>query len=153
MLPPWHSNRLSRLVKTPKLHLGDTGLASSLLGIDAGALMKDRALLGRLMETFVLQEMRRQASWHDNSLGFHHFRDKDGYEVDIVLEREGREVAGVEVKAAATVAESDFKGLRKLREASGARFTAGVVLYDGESAVRFAENLFAVPVRALWSKK
>jgi hypothetical protein len=153
LLPPWHSNRLSRLVKTPKLHLGDTGLASSLIGLDAGALIQDRAMLGRLLETFVLQELRRQASWHDDVIGFHHFRDKDGYEVDIVLEREGREVAGVEVKAAATVTESDFRGLRKLRDASGARFAGGVVLYDGESTVRFAEDLFAVPVKALWSMK
>lgn len=153
LLPPWHSNRLSRLVKTPKLHLGDTGLASSLLGVDAGALARDRPLLGQLLETFVLQELRRQASWHDDAIGFHHFRDKDGYEVDIVLEREGRELAGVEVKAAATVTESDFRGLRKLKDASGVRFAGGVVLYDGESTVRFAEDLFAVPIKALWSLK
>ena len=153
LLPPWHSNRLSRLVKTPKLHLGDTGLASSLLGLDAGALAKDRPLLGQLLETFVLQELRRQASWHEDAIGFHHFRDKDGYEVDIVLEREGQTVAGVEVKAAATVTDADFRGLRKLRDASGERFACGVVLYDGESTVRFAENLFAVPIKALWSMK
>ena len=153
LLPPWHSNRLSRLVKTPKLHLGDTGLASSLLGLDAGALVKDRALLGQLLETFVLQELRRQASWHDDAIGFHHFRDKDGYEVDIVLERQGQELAGVEVKAAATVTESDFRGLRKLKDASGARFAAGVVLYDGESTARFGEDFFAVPIKALWSMK
>ena len=153
LLPPWHSNRLSRLIKTPKLHLGDTGLASSLLGVDAGALAKDRPLLGQLLETFVLQELRRQASWHEATIDFHHFRDKDGYEVDIVLERDGRELAGVEVKAAATVTEADFRGLRKLKEASGARFACGVVLYDGESAVRFAEDMFAVPIKALWSMK
>ena len=149
LLPPWHSNRLSRLVKTSKLHLGDTGLAASLLGLDAGALVKDCALLGQLLETFVLQELRRQASWHDDAIGFHHFRDKDGYEVDIVLE--GRELAGVEVKAAATVTAADFRGLRKLRSATGERFAAGVVLYDGERSVRFAEDMFAVPIAALWS--
>lgn len=153
LLPPWHSNRLSRLVKTSKLHLGDTGLAASLLGVDAGALVRDRALLGQLLETFVLQELRRQASWHDDAIGFYHFRDKDGYEVDIVLEREGQELAGVEVKAAATVTESDFRGLRKLKDASRARFAVGVVLYDGESTVRFGEDFFAVPIKALWSTK
>lgn len=153
LLPPWHSNRLSRLIKTPKLHLGDTGLASSLLGVDAAALAKDRPLLGQLLETFVLQELRRQASWHEATIGFHHFRDKDGYEVDIVMERDGRALAGVELKAAATVTEADFRGLRKLKEASGARFACGVVLYDGESAVRFAEDMFAVPIKALWSMK
>lgn len=153
LLPPWHSNRLSRLIKTPKLHLGDTGLASSLLGVDAEALAKDRPLLGQLLETFVLQELRRQASWQEATIGFHHFRDKDGYEVDIVLERDGRTLAGVEVKAAATVTEADLRGLRKLKEASGARFACGVVLYDGESAVRFAEDMFAVPIKALWNLK
>lgn len=153
ILPPWHGNRLSRLVKTPKLHLGDTGLAASLLGVDAPALTKDRVLLGQLLETFVFQELRRQASWHEGAIGFHHYRDKDGYEVDIVLEMAGRDIAGVEVKAAATVTDADFRGLRKLKDVGGARFAAGVVLYDGESAVRFAEDLFAVPIKALWSMK
>lgn len=148
-LPPWHSNRLSRLIKTPKLHLGDTGLTCALLGVDATALWADRALLGQLLETFIFQELRRQASWQDEPLAFYHFRDKDGGEVDIVLERTGR-VAGVEVKAAATVTASDFRGLRKLKESAGKRFAAGVVLYDGEVTAPFGDRLFAVPIRSLW---
>ena len=149
-LPPWHSNRISRLIKTPKLHLGDTGLACALLGVDAAALVADRPLLGQILETFVFQELRRQASWHDEPLAFFHFRDKDGVEVDIVIERGARALVGVEVKAAATVTAADFRGLRKLREAAGKRFVAGVVLYDGEVSVRFDEQLHAVPLRALW---
>jgi uncharacterized protein len=148
-LPPWHSNRLSRLIKTPKLHLGDTGLASALLGVDADALVKDRAMLGQFLETFVFQELRRQASWYDSPIMFHHFRDKDGVEVDIVMELSGK-VAGVEVKAAATVTGRDFRGLRKLRDNTGERFAAGVVVYDGESVAGFGDNLHAIPIRALW---
>ena len=127
-LPPWHSNRVSRLVKTPKLHLGDTGLACALLGMDAAALSADRTLLGQLLETFVFQELRRQASWHDESLAFFHCRDRDGAEVDIVIERGARAVAGIEVKASATVTPADFRGLRKFRDATGKRFVGGVVL-------------------------
>ena len=149
-LPPWHSKRLSRLVKTPKLHLGDTGLACALLGLDAASLAADRGLLGQLLETFVFQELRRQASWRDESIRFFHFRDKDGAEVDIVLERGARDVAGVEVKASATVTAADFRGLRKLREAARARFLGGVVLYDGETSASFGDGLFAVPIRCLW---
>lgn len=149
-LSPWHSNRLSRLVKTPKLHMGDTGVACALLGLDADALGRDRPMLGQMLETFVLQELRRYASWHEASITFHHFRDRDGAEVDIVLERGAHEVAGVEVKAAATVTASDFRGLRKLKEAAGKRFTAGVVLYDGEAGVSFGEGFHAVPIRLLW---
>lgn len=150
VLPPWHSNRLSRLIKTPKLHLGDTGLASSLLGLDADALIEDRTALGPLVETFVFQELRRQASWHDPDVSFHHLRDKDGTEVDLVLERGVRRLAGIEVKASATVGSDDFRGLRQLQRTVGKRFAAGVVLYDGEVSASFGDGLFAVPIRALW---
>jgi len=150
LLPPWHSNRLSRLVKTPKLHVGDTGLACALLGADAAALRTDRPLLGRLLETFVLLELRRQASWHEQPHSFFHYRDRDGAEVDVVIERGAHQVAGVEVKAAATVTAADFRGLRKLKEAAGKRFAGGVVVYDGETSASFGEQLHAVPLRALW---
>ncbi|HED64147.1 MAG TPA: ATP-binding protein [Planctomycetes bacterium] len=151
-LPPWHTNRLSRLVKKPKLHMGDTGLAAALLGLDAAALYEDRETYGQLLETFVLQELRRLASGHEHEIRFHHFRAKDGFEVDVVLEGPGRRLAGIEVKASSTVTAADFRGLRKLARAAGKRFAAGVVLYDGETSVGFGDNLYAVPVRALWEK-
>lgn len=148
-LVPWHSNRLSRLIKTPKLHLGDTGLACALLGLDGAALWNDRALYGQLLETFVYQELRRQSSWQDAPLSFHHYRDKDGAEVDVVLESAGK-LAGVEVKAAATVNAADFNGLGKLKNAVGKNFVAGMVLYDGDTIASFGKDLYAVPISCLW---
>jgi len=138
------------LIKTPKLHAGDTGLACALLGLDAAALGKDRATLGHLLETFVYQELRRQAGWRASTIGFHHYRDKDGAEVDIVLEHGAREVAGIEVNASATVTAADFRGLLKLAAAAGKRFTTGVVLYGGEATAGFGDGLYAVPIRRLW---
>jgi len=149
-LPPWHSSRLSRLVKTPKLHVGDTGLACALLGMDADALRADRSTLGHLLETFVYQELRRQGSWYDAPLTFFHFRDRDGVEVDMVIERGARQLVGVEVKAAATVTAADFSGLRKLQEVTGTRFCCGVVLYDGETTASFGDGMYAAPIRSLW---
>jgi len=55
-----------------------------------------------------------------------------------------------EVKASATVTSKDFRGLRKLRQATGERFTAGIVLYDGETSAGFGDGLYAVPIRTLW---
>lgn len=138
-------------MKTPKLHIADTGLAAALLGADAGTLNADRPLLGQLLETFVLQELRRQASWHETPTAFFHFRDKDGVVVDLVIERGGGTIAGVEVKAAGTVTASDFRGLRKLAVATGARFAGGVVLYDGETGAGFGDRLHAVPISRLWA--
>lgn len=149
-LPAWHTNRMSRLVKRSKLHMGDTGVACALLGVNAKTLLADRNTLGPMLETFVLQELRRQASWRPERLNFFHFRDRDDFEVDIVIERGQGAVAGVEVKAGASVTESDLRGLRKLRDTAGTRFAAGVILYDGAATIRFERNLFAVPVRMLW---
>jgi predicted AAA+ superfamily ATPase len=149
-LPPWHRNRLRRLVKTPKMHLCDTGMACALLGMSADSVWRDRKMLGSLLETFVVQELKRQASGADASFRFNHYRDRDGVEIDLVLEREARMLAGVEVKAAATVTAADFRGLRKLASVAGERFVAGVVLYDGESTAGFGDRLFAVPIRRLW---
>lgn len=149
-VPPWHTNRLSRLIKTPKLHMGDTGVACALLGLDAGTLGRDREVLGQLLETFIFQELRRQASWYGSEIRFHHFRDRKGHEVDLVLERGARQLAGVEVKASATLTSADFRGLRKLKEGAGERFVCGVLLYDGEVSVGFGDGLYAVPIRALW---
>ena len=67
-----------------------------------------------------------------------------------MLESGSTAVAGVEVKAAATVVESDFRGLRKLREAAAQRFRSGVVLYDGTAGVGFGDGLLAVPLRRVW---
>jgi hypothetical protein len=57
---------------------------------------------------------------------------------------------GRQIKAAATVTAGDFRGLRKLKESAGKRFTAGVVLYDGEVTAPFGDGLFAIPIRSLW---
>jgi hypothetical protein len=152
VVPPWHSNRLSRLIKTPKLHVGDTGIACALLGRDAAALWEDRALLGQMLETFAYQELRRQASWQEDDIRFHHFCDRDGFEVDLVLERSGGDLAGVEVKAGATVTAADFRGLRKLKAGAGKHFIAGVVLYDGEMTASFGEGMYAVPHSELWTR-
>ncbi len=148
-LPPWHNNRLSRLVKTPKLHIGDTGLGCALLGINPSALAQDRTLFGQLLETFVFQELKRQSICQEQPMSFYHYRDKDQVEVDVVIERGASAVAGVEVKASATVTTSDFRGLHKLKKATGERFASGVVLYDGEIASSFGDGMFAVPIRSM----
>ena len=150
ILQPWHLRQISRLVKTPKLHLGDTGVACALLRLDAAALHANRALLGQLLETFVFQELRRQAGSQPEAVSFYHFRHRDDHEVDIVLEQ-GELLAGVEVKASGTVRTEDFRGLRKLQEIAGDRFACGVVLYDGEVSLPFGPRLFALPMQTLWT--
>ncbi|MBI5186575.1 MAG: ATP-binding protein [Nitrospinae bacterium] len=149
VLPAWCGNRGKRLIKAPKIHMTDTGLAAALLGVTAGQLDSDRAMLGHLLESYAYNELRRQASWTEPRLGFYHFRDKDQIEVDIVMEQSGGGIAAVEVKAAATVFEKDFRGLKKLQAAVGKAWKAGIVLYDGEMVLSFGGRMYAVPISAL----
>ena len=150
LLPPWYANIGKRLVKTPKVLLTDTGLAAHLMGIDEARVAQDRGLLGGLLESFVVMELVKQAGWSADPPALHHFRTHEGGEVDLVLERRGGALVGVEVKSAATVTAADFKGLRALAELAGRRFRRGIVLYTGTEVVPFGAGLFALPVEALW---
>lgn len=149
-LQPWHSNRNSRLIKTPKVHLTDAGLACTVLGCDEKRLSAEPALLGQLAETFVYTELQRQAGWGEHEYAFFHYRDKDQYEVDLVIENEMGDLVGIEVKVAATVRSGDFKGLRRLQRAAGGRMCLGVLLYDGTDILPFGDGLLAVPMRSMW---
>lgn len=95
-------------------------------------------------------ELRRQLSWSSERATLHHMRTKEHVEVDVVIEAADGRVAGIEIKAAATVYPSDFGGLRYLADKAGPQFVAGVVLYTGTESLSFGHKIFAVPVSALW---
>ena len=149
VVPAWHNNRGKRLIKTPKVHITDTGLATTLLGLNADRLNADRKLLGQLLESFVYNELRRQASWHESGLAFYHFRDKDQYEVDIVIEQNDGTIVAIEVKAAGTVTLKDFRGLKKLQSMVGIAWGTGIIFYDGDMILPFGEKMYAIPINAL----
>lgn len=150
-LAPWSNNRLSRLVKTPKLHFVDTGLLASLREDDLETLRRDRTRFGALLESFVVSELLKLASWSDRHLSFSHYRTKDQDEVDVVIEDRRGRIVGIEVKASATVRSEDFRGLRQLQEAVGDRFVRGLVLHDHDRVTPFAEKLQAAPLSVLWT--
>jgi uncharacterized protein len=149
-IEPWFNNRLSRLLKTPKLHFLDSGLLATLQGATTERIASNRAIFGPLLETFVLSELMKQMGWIDDGYTLSHYRDKEKNEVDFVIENAAAEIVGIEVKAAATVGGNDFKGLKKLADATGKAFKLGVVLYDGEQALPFGERMYAAPVSCLW---
>ncbi len=149
-LQPWFTNALKRIVKTPKLHFLDSGLLASARGLTFDRVRADRGTFGALLESFVFSEVLKLMSASDLRLTPHHFRDRDMREVDIVLQRDDGMIAGIEVKASATVKAGDFGGLRALAEACGDRFAFGVVLYDSTDVVPFGDRLAAAPLSSLW---
>lgn len=150
-LRPWHVNLGSRQVKSPKLYVVDSGLLAFLIGANERRLTSDGPIMGTILESFVAMEIARQADRADDPVSLFHYRDKQQREVDVVLEWNSGEVAGIEVKAAATASSQDFAGLRYLRDKLGKRFKAGVVLYTGGETLPFGDRLAAVPLSGLWA--
>ena len=150
LLPAWSSNLGKRLIKSPKLLLGDTGLLAHLLGLDRARAERERTLFGHVLENFVAMELVKQMTWSKTRCQLFHFRTTAGQEVDLVLEAPSGELIGSEVKAGTNVQAKDLVGLRLLAELTGKRFRHGFVLHTGDSVVPFGKNLHALPIQTLW---
>ena len=149
-LPAWHRNAAKRLVKTPKIHLVDSGLAATLAGIGATDWNEKRDTMGHLLESFTVQQIIAQSAWTDPDLRFWHYRDKDQVEVDLVITK-GRKTWGIEIKASASVKPNDAKGLNRLAVQCGSDFQSGIVLYNGADTLPIGNTShLAVPFQKLW---
>jgi predicted AAA+ superfamily ATPase len=149
-LPAWSSNLGKRLVKAPKVHVTDSGLACHLCGAGIERLVDDSILAGRLLESFVAGELLKQSSWTEHPVSLYHYRSQSGEEVDVVLEDRAGRVAAVEVKLAASLSPHDIKGLSALRDALGECFVRGVVVYTGQEVIPMGDRIFAVPVGVMF---
>ncbi|MFT4218174.1 MAG: ATP-binding protein [Micropruina sp.] len=153
-LPAWGKTLRARATARPKLHMVDSGLAARLMRVSPAKLATlDATALtefGCLLETFVIGELRKQASWLDEAVAVGHWRTHDHDEVDFVIEFDDGRVLAFEVKANERVAGSDFKAMRKLREALGSRFVAGVAFSTGRRSYTYEDRLHVLPVDRLW---
>ncbi|GAB3160541.1 ATP-binding protein [Myceligenerans halotolerans] len=150
-LPVWSNNLTTRLTKTPKVYVTDSGLTASLLGVDATALaVPGHPQAGAMVESFVFTELVRQLSTSSVRAELSYYRDREGREIDFVLERRDGSLVGIEVKAGSTVRSDSFKHLAWLRDKVGDRFVAGYVLYLGPEPQPFGDRLAALPLSALW---
>jgi uncharacterized protein len=151
-LPAWHTNRIKQITKAAKLLLSDSALLAHLLRVDRRRLADDESLLGAVLECFVGMELVKQLSAARMRASLLHMRTAAGAEVDFVIEAANGRVAGIEVKASATVRGEDFKHLTTLRDRLGEeRFLRGVVLYPGAERLPFGERLEAWPLSTLWT--
>lgn len=150
-MPPWMSNRLSRLIKSGKRYLVDPSLIAAALRLDQAAVLRDGDLLGRVLETFVVAQLRPEVEFSPSRPRLHHVRTRDGgHEVDLIAELSADSVVAVEIKAAASPGVSDARHLVWMRDRLGERFLAGAVLHTGPRPFQLAERIFALPICALW---
>lgn len=151
-LPAWTSNRLKRLVLMPKRHLVDPALAGALLGLDANLVMREGDLLGRLLDTFVVAQVRAELAVTAARPRLYHVRQQQGrLEVDLLAELGGGRLIAIEVKADAAPASDAARHLGTFRDRYPDVFVAGIVFHTGPRTYRLGERLVAAPISALWS--
>lgn len=151
VVPAWLTNRLSRLVKTPKRYLTDASLIAASLRVDGATILRDGDLLGRVLDTFVAAQFRAEAAASRARPRLYHLRDKNGrHEIDLLTELGGDRVVAFEVKASAAPRRSDAEHLGWLRDRLGDRFVAGAVLHTGPATYVLDERIAAVPIASLW---
>jgi len=151
LLPAWSTNLSSKVVRRPKLVLMDSGLAAHLIHAEVDTVDRPGGPVGQLLETFVVNEIRKQLTWSAHRPSLWHFRDRGGAEVDLILEHPDGRVVAVEVKATSTPTAQDFGGLRFLAHRLGSRFHFGVLLSAAPEATPFGPDMAVLPVSALWA--
>ena len=151
-LPAWTTSQTNRAKRRSVLHFVDTALACHLVGATVNDLAQfESPWFGPLLESYVVGELAKQASWAEHPVQLGHYRDRDRREVDVVLER-GRDVVGIEVKATSSPTVAHARHLVYLRDRLGKRFRLGVVLHAGAHTLRLGDRLIAAPIAALWAR-
>lgn len=150
--PAWTTNRLKRLMLSPKLYLLDPALAAAVLRLDANAVLRNGDLLGRLIDTFVASQIRSELAVTSARPRIYHVRQQQGrMEVDLLAELGGGGIVAIEVKASAAPTPDDARHLATMRDRLGESFVAGVVLHTGPRAYRLGDGIVAAPISALWA--
>jgi len=150
-VPAWASNRLKRLVRHPKRYLVDPALIATALRIDEHGVILDGDLLGRILDTFVLAQLRSEITVAASRPRLFHLRTEQGrHEIDLIVELGGQKLIGIEIKAAAAPTVGDATHLGWLRDEIGARFVAGIVFHTGPRAYELGDRIVAAPISVLW---
>lgn len=151
-LPAWTSNRLDRLAHLPKRHITDPALLVALLGIDSRAVMRDADLLGRVIESYVVAQLRVEATISQRPPQLFHLRNANGdHEIDLIAEFPNGDVIAIEVKATTAPDLADARHLVWLEHRLGERLRASVVLHTGRHGFRLTPKILALPISSIWA--
>ncbi len=154
-LPSWRRNRTARVVRRPKLHIADSGLAAGLLGLTEDAVISlNHPMTGPLLETFAVNEILRLCAAAEMPVSLHHYRDGNQHEVDLVIERSDGAVVAVEIKATSSPRADDMRHLTRFRDQLDATepgaLRAAVLLHTGANTLPHGDRLMSASLDTLW---
>jgi len=153
LVPPYSNNQLKRVVKSPKVHFIDTGLASYLLNTDVeGSMVRQNEFFGNLVESFVYSELIKHQFYANVDITIYHYRDQSQKEVDFVLEASNGDIVALEIKSGSSLKNEHFKGLLSLARTIHNKNFKGIVLYGGDKVLPYKIEEFqfwAIPLKIL----
>ncbi len=148
---PWIKTDYDRVGKHAKLFMTDSGLMASILNWHIDDIKFDSDKLGKLIETFVFNQLAAQIDLSDRKYTLYQYRDREKREIDFLIEREDGSLLGIEVKAGSAINKNSFKNLIWFKEnLAKEKPFSGIVLYTGEFSLSFGDKMWAVPISALW---
>lgn len=151
LIPAWRTNRIKRLTLRPKRVLIDSALVTAALSVQADDVLTDGDLLGRVIETFVIAQLRAEVASSTTPHTLLHLRTEQGrHEVDLIAELPRGRMIAVEVKATSAPRIDDAKHLIWLRDELGSAFVGGVVFHSGPRVFELADRVLAAPIATLW---
>lgn len=153
LVPAYSNNMAKRVVKSPKVHFIDTGLASYLLNVDVeSSMLGKNEFIGNLVESFVYSELIKHQSTANEEIEIFHFRDQQRKEVDFVLEASNGDVVALEIKSGSNLKSEHFRGLCALAKTMNGKNFKGIVFYGGDKVLPYKVEEFqfwAIPLKAL----
>ena len=151
LVPAWSSNRLARIAKRPKRYFCDPALALAAARLDTPAVLSDPDLLGRVLDSFVLAQLRPEVALLAPRARVHHLRTEGGrHEIDLLIDLGGGRIVAIEVKAGTAPTARDARHLTWLREELGPRFVRGIVFNTGPQPFELGDRIWALPIASLW---
>jgi uncharacterized protein len=150
--PAWYTNRLKRLGQHPKRYLVDPALAGAVTGADTDTVLLDSDLLGRLIDTFAVAQLRAELPLSDHRPRIYHLRQDGGRrEIDVLIELSGHRVIALEIKSSGNPSRSSTRHLAWLRDELGDRFVHGLLLHTGQFIQELDDRISAAPIATLWA--
>jgi len=150
-VPPWIKTDYERVGRREKLFATDTGLMAHLLDWRLSDVALDSDKSGKMIETLVFNELSALIDL-DYHYSLSHYRDRENREIDFIVRSDSGELLGVEVKAGSAVSRKDCRHMVWFKNniVKDEPFI-GIVLYTGEVTLPLGNDMYAVPIAALWS--
>lgn len=139
-LYPYYKNFNKRLIKSPKLYFYDSALVCALLNIRTVDELSIHPIRGALFESFVVSEIFKYSFNHNEVPSIYFWRDVQGHEIDVIIEKSFDSVVPIEIKARKTIGEAFFKELEEWATITEQKDTSAYIVYSGDQIMKMKKG-------------